>query len=221
MSFLPRTVELHTRRAHYADGEQVGSTPRWQSHSRNPAALSVNAEARAAALERYTVALPLFALPARALTSERPGNLLQDSDRVLYLDLKQDTVMVLGDLHYTRLTKLLEWFRKMDPTGGKGLRRLAMSMSIWDHAVGAATLKEFGRTVFANIDEFILFLHPGRMMPQDGIAGPCVLVEADLNTDSYRRFLIGRGRQFRVGDGWLVVGRKPMVVADIYFVDGW
>ncbi|KAK4031723.1 hypothetical protein C8A01DRAFT_51299 [Parachaetomium inaequale] len=227
MSFLPRAVELHTRRAHYADGDQLGVP---QSQSRNPAALSVSAEARAAALECYTVALPLLAPPSRTPTFERPGGLLQDSDRVLYLNLEQDTLVLLGDLHYTRLTNLLEWFRKMDKpargrsaaaVNGKGLRRLAMSVAPWAHEVGAATLKAFTRTVFADIEEFILFMYSDRLPPPTWMGGLCVLEEAAADSDYYRRFVIGRGRQFRVGDGWMVVGQKPMKVADISFEEGW
>jgi 2-succinyl-5-enolpyruvyl-6-hydroxy-3-cyclohexene-1-carboxylate synthase len=252
MSFLPRTVELHTRRAHYADDENLrlrsGATPKWQSLSKNPAALAVNAEARAAALEHYTVALPLFAPPSNA-QSERPGDLLQISDRVLYLDLEQDTVVMLGDLHYTRLTRLLDWFRKMDnkpttaarqqqrrrdadnnnnnttssssSTRGKGLRRLAMSVALWAHEVGAATLKAFARTVFADIEEFVLFMYSEQLPPSTWGGGLCLLEEAAADADHYRRFLIGRGRQFRVGNDWMVVGQRPMKVADICFEEGW
>jgi hypothetical protein len=232
MSFLPRTVELHTRRSHYADYAQRGGTPRWQSQSRNPAALSVNAEARAAALERYTVALPLWAPPSHVQTWERPGDLMQDSDRVLYLDLEQDMVVLLGDLQYERLTRLLEWFRKKDRPArqhregagsapGKGLRRLAMSVALWAHEVGAATLKAFARTVFADLEEFVLFMYSERLPPPTWTGGLCLLEEAAADTDYYRRFLIGRGRQFRVGDGWMVVGHRPVKIADISFVEGW
>ncbi|KAK4153664.1 hypothetical protein C8A00DRAFT_43482 [Chaetomidium leptoderma] len=231
MSFLPRTVELHTRMAHYADSETHDGTPKCQSQSRNPAALSVNAEARAAALECYTVALPLFAPPSRTPTFERPGDLLQDSDRVLYLNLEEDTVVLLGDLHYTRLSRLLERFRQMDKPArrrdagadkGKGLRNLAMSVALWAHEVGgAATLKAFARTVFADIEEFVLFMYSERLPPPGWMGGPCVLEKAAADTDHYRRFVIGRGRQFRVGDGWMVVGQHPMKVADIGFGDGW
>ncbi|KAK4239551.1 hypothetical protein C8A03DRAFT_42870 [Achaetomium macrosporum] len=239
MSFLPRTVELHTRRAHYADDENLrlrSATPKWQSQSKNPAALSVNTEARAAALEHYTVALPLFAPPSKA-QNERPGDLLQTSDRVLYLNLEQDTVVLLGDLHYTRLTRLLDWFRKMDKptprqlrrrdstgvasTRGKGLRRLAMSVALWAHEVGAATLKAFARTVFADIEEFVLFMYSEQLPPPTWGGGLCLLEEAAADADYYRRFLIGRGRQFRVGNDWMVVGQRPMKVADICFEEGW
>ncbi|KAL2127975.1 hypothetical protein VTI74DRAFT_9912 [Chaetomium olivicolor] len=230
MSFLPRVVELHTRGAHYADDDRHGGTPKWQSKSRNPAALSVSAEARAAALEFYTVALPLAAPPSRSQVPERPGDLLSDSDRVLYLNLEQDMVILLGDLHYARLTRLLDWFRKMDRpirrrnTGAgrpKGLRRLGMSVALWAHEVGAATLKAFARTVFADMDDFVLFMYPERLPPPSWTGGPCVLKEAAADADYYRRFVIGRGRQFRVGDGWMVVGQRPMRVAEISFEEGW
>lgn len=233
MSFLPRTVELHRRRSHYADNDR-GSTPKWQSRSRNPAALSVSAEARAAALECYTVALPLAAPPpSRHQTSERPGDLLLDSDRVLYLNLEQDTVVVLGDLQCARLVKLLDWFRRADSlaarrgknggtTRGKGgLRRLAMSVAPWTHEVGAAALKAFARTLFVDLDEFVLFMYSERLPPPAWRGGPCVLEEASADADYYRRFLVGRGRQFRSGDGWMAVGQRPMKVADIRFDDGW
>ncbi len=228
MSFLPRTVELHTQRSHYANDVQRGGTPKWQTLSRNPPALSVNAEARVAALERYTVALPLFAPPSK--TFERPGELLQDSDRVLYLDLEQDTVVMLGDLDYTRLTKLLVWFRSADKTPrgrstgaprGKGLKRLAMSVAVWTHQVGAATLKAFARTVFADVEEFVLFMYTQPVPPPGWMGGPCVLEETAVDADHYRRFVIDRGRQFRVGNGWMTVGQRPMKVADISFENGW
>jgi hypothetical protein len=226
MSFLPRTVELHTRRAHYADKDPHGGTPKWQSQSRNPAALSVSAEARAAALECYTVALPLCTLPWRNQTSERPGDLLQHSDRVLYLNLAQDTVVLLGDLAYTRLTTLLAWFRRMDKPvrgrgGGIGLRRLGISVALWTHEGGAATLSAFSRTVLAEIERFTLFMFSERQPPEGWAGGLCVLEEAAADTDYYRRFVIGRGRQFRVGDGWMVVGKQPMKLAEICFTEGW
>ncbi|KAL2019164.1 hypothetical protein VTK56DRAFT_10036 [Thermocarpiscus australiensis] len=234
MSFLPRTVELHTRRTHYADDDS--GTPKWQSLSRNPAALSVNAEARAAALEHYAVALPLAAPVARReLTTVGPSEILQPGDRLLYLNLEEDTVVLLGEMHYARLTKLLDWFRKTDvsasrrrrhaPGGctirGKGARKLAMSAGCWIHEVGAATLKAFARTVFADIEEFVLFTYMERVPPESWTGGSCVLEEASPDADHVRHFVIGRGKQFWTGNGWMVVGRRSLKVADIRFDDGW
>ncbi|KAK3373107.1 hypothetical protein B0T24DRAFT_249947 [Lasiosphaeria ovina] len=236
LSFLPRAIELHTRRTHYADDDRHGGTPKWQSQSRNPAALAVSAEARAAALEFYTVALPLAAPLARNQTFELPGDQLQDSDRVLYLNLAQDTVILLGDLHYARLVRLLAWFRDEDGRHhgnraprcggggggrGKGLRHLAMSVAPWGHPVGAATLKVYARSAFADIEEFVLFMYNERMPPADWAGGRCMLVGASADADHYRRFVMGRGKQFREGDGWMVVGKRPMKVVDIWFADGW
>ncbi|KAK0742569.1 hypothetical protein B0T21DRAFT_252561, partial [Apiosordaria backusii] len=230
-SFLPRTVVLHTRRTHYAD-DNHREQPKWQSHSFNPAALSVSIEARYAALKHYNVTLPLYAPSAQRhpldpeMNSERPGDLLPS--RVLYLNLEHDTVALLGDLHYTRLTKLLDWFRKMDAppprntaARTRGLKRLAMSIAPWAHPVGAATLKAFARTIFADLDEFVLFLYAERMPPAEWRGGTCVLQEASVDADYYRRFLMSRGRQFVDGDGWMKVGKRPMKVAEIQFVNGW
>jgi hypothetical protein len=230
MSFLPRTVELHTRRTHYADDDDMWSNaiPKWQSQSRNPAALSVNAEARAAALEFYTVALPL------AHQHQGPGDRLQDSDRVLYLNLEQDMVVLLGELHYLRLTRLLKWFRKMDEARqsqrrsgdgreGVGLRRLAMSVAAWAHERGAETLKAFNIPVFGHIEEFVLFMYMDRMPPPAWTGGSCVLEEASPDEDYYRRFVMGRGKQFRDRQrgGWMQVGQRPLKIAEIRFDDGW
>ncbi|KAK3938019.1 hypothetical protein QBC46DRAFT_171023 [Diplogelasinospora grovesii] len=231
LSFVPRTIELHTRRTHYADDNRRGGTPKWQSLSRNPAALSVSAEARAAALEFYSVALPLAAPLARGQTFERPGDLLLDPDRVLYLNLETDMVVVLGDLQFARLTRLLDWFRTKDigfgavgrrqaQTHGKGLRRLALSVAPWAHESGARTLGAFALTVFANIEEFVLFMYTERMPPQSWAGGVCLLQDCE-DDDYYKRFAMERGKQFREGQGWMVVGKRAMKVVDIQFVDGW
>ncbi|KAK4195032.1 hypothetical protein QBC40DRAFT_289724 [Triangularia verruculosa] len=229
-SFLPQTIVLHTRRTHYADDIHL-EQPKWQSHSSNPAALSVCVEARHAALRHYNVTLPLYAPSAHRhpldveTNSERPGDLLPS--RALYLSLEHDTVALLGDLHYTRLTKLLDWFRKMDlasprhpTTQTKGLKRLAMSIAPWAHPVGAATLKAFARTVFADLEEFVLFLSADRMPPAEWRGGRCVLQEVSVDADYFRRFFMSRGRQFVDGDGWMQVGKKAMKVAEIQFLDG-
>ncbi|KAK3324902.1 hypothetical protein B0H66DRAFT_470387 [Apodospora peruviana] len=226
-SFLPRTVELHTRRTHYADADNNGASNqmKWQSNSRNPAALSVSSEARCAALEFYTVALPLARAPPNSnrVVRERPGDLLRDSDRVLYINLEVDMVILLGDLHTGRLTRLLSWFKDQDTGEGKGLRRLAMSVAPWSHLAGAATLKAFARTLFNDFDEFVLFAYQEWMPPEYWNGGTVVLRECE-HDDFYTRFIMGRGKQFRVGgggEGWMVVGQKPMRIAEIQFVDGW
>ncbi|KAK4463056.1 hypothetical protein QBC42DRAFT_305149 [Cladorrhinum samala] len=260
LSFLPRTVELHTRRTHYADWpEHHGGAPRWKSSSRNPAALSVCIESRLAAQEFYTAALPLVARAAPAFSAAAAGGRFRTksetgsssnssssnnhkqgrvaltgdtSTRVLYVNLEHDTVALLGDLHFERLNKLLEWFRERDESDrrtrrskghARGLRRLAMSTATWAHEVGAATLRAFSRTVFRDIDEFVLFMYAEPMPPLQWGGGRCELEEISADEDYYRRFIVGRGKQFvdPVNRGWMRVGRKEMRIADIRFEDGW
>lgn len=303
-SFQPRTIELHTRRTHYADDDYLPHhnhnhhsnhhhnqypikipPPKWQSNSRNPAALAVSGESRFAALEFYTVALPLHTHRHGNSAGGRwqLGELLRDGDRKLYLNPEVDTVVLLGDLHYPRLTKLLEWVRMQEEayyfrrhggagggcgccsrshspplqdqehggetgtgtgteggdygygrgerrgeegrgkekTRGKGLRRLAMAAAPWTHAAAALTLKAFARTLFADVEEFVLFMYAEPVPPDTWRGGRCVLEEACEEEDAYRRFVIGRGKQFREGDEWMVVGKRPIKVVDIRFLDEW
>ncbi|KAK4160551.1 hypothetical protein QBC43DRAFT_325170 [Cladorrhinum sp. PSN259] len=231
LSFLPRTLELHSRRTHYADWEHYGGSPKWKSQSRNPAALSVCIESRMAALEFYTVALPLDA----PLSPNAHSRQEVDSPRVLYINPQHDTVALLGDLHFARLNKLLDWFREQevaqqrDKKGhGKrgyvpGLRKLAMSTAPWAHDVGAATLRAFSRTVFRDVDEFVLFMYAQPMPPEEWKGGRCDLGEVSPGEDYYRRFVVGRGKQFVDSStgGWMKVGRNEMRVAEIRFEDGW
>lgn len=227
MSFLPRTVVLHTQRFHYADFGEFYK-PKWQSQSPNPAALSVNTEARAAALEHYTAAMPLFKPPRRKEVPERHGDLLQNNNRVLYLNLEQDMVVLLGDLQYTHILNLLKDFRQLDTPRawtpniayGKGLRRLAMSVDCWTHDAGAAALETIARKFFTDIEEFILFTYDKPLPPSDW-SGLCMLSEVDVDGEFYRDFRMGRGRQFCVKDGWMVVGKGPMKLANICFQGGW
>jgi len=276
----PRTIELHTRRTHYADlADPLNSrVPRWLSRSRNPAALSVSTEARAAALEFYTVRLPLavpytgpgcvnqfgehttgigFATAAgvRLLSDHgggnrkknslagidwegnaRPGEVVVGSGgRCLYINPERDMVVVLGELHFPRLQALMEWFRTEDASPGsggghqrkrKGIRRLAMSVSAWSSDAGAAQLRMFSKTLFKDLDEFVLFMYSEMMPVADWPGGTCELVDDfsdnPKDVDHYRYFCMGRGRQFRQGeDGWMVVGKKPTRVVGIRFRDGW
>jgi len=226
LSHLPRTIELHSLRTHYADDFSRHSTPRWQSTSRNPTTLSVCLESRLSALAHYTIALPLC-LP-------HTGPFLvgdaRDGDRILYFNPEEDTLVLLGDLNYGRLAFLMEWVRKQEHATtrkrrkegrGKGLRRIAMSVAPWSHMVGAQTLKAFARTVFADVEEFVLFVYKESVPPGEWKGGRVVLEEADEEEDSYRRFVVGRGMQFREGERWMVVGKRPIKVVDIKFLEGW
>ena len=98
-SFLPRVVELHKRKTHYADDDRFGGQPKWQSRSPNPPALAVSVEARAAALEHFSVALPL----TLNKESQRPGVRWLDLHRKLYFSPAADTLVVFGDLDMSRM----------------------------------------------------------------------------------------------------------------------
>ncbi|KAK4226010.1 hypothetical protein QBC38DRAFT_510695 [Podospora fimiseda] len=225
LSFLPRTIELHSRRIHYADTEDYrsGGSPKWKSNSSNPASLSVCIESRIAALEHYTVCLPL---------DSRLSDSGDTAGRVVYFNLQHDTVALLGDLNFTRLNKLLDWFRDQECQNQKrkrrkgyiaGLRRLAMSTAPWTHDVGAATLRAFSRTVFRDVEEFVLFMYADPLPPNGWKRGKCELEEISPLEDYYRRFVVARGQQFvdPLTKRWMRVGRNEMRVAEIQFEDRW
>ncbi|KAK3686205.1 hypothetical protein B0T22DRAFT_242566 [Podospora appendiculata] len=209
-SLLPRVVELHTRRAHYVDYLQHDYAPKWQSLTLNPAALSVCSESRSAALAHYTAILPL----AAAATTTNPTR--DPTDRVLYLNLKYDTIVLLGDVHFSNLTTLLRWCRAQDREG-VGLRRLAMSAVSVPHQGGARMLRALAQTAFREIEQFVLVRYADRKPPDAWAAaggGSCVLVEEGEGVEGFYV-------QFREGGGWMVVGKRRMAVLELRFVEGW
>ncbi|CAI6023257.1 unnamed protein product, partial [Clonostachys chloroleuca] len=176
-SLAPRIVEVHARRSHYADDFQHGGVPKWQSGCNNPAALSVNSEARSAALDCYPIKLPL----ATIAPCEHAGDSINDLNRVLYINPEVDTVVVLGgDLDYRRLSHLLTDLRLRDPKG-KGLQRLAVSAS-WTYHQGAGdTIRMLVQHMFPELSEMTVF----------------------IGTDYYKRYTMGRGQQMKDGDKWM------------------
>jgi len=238
-SFLPRTVELHSRRTHYADSDRFHAPPKWHSRSRNPAALAVNVEARTAALALYTIALPLATPLGPDQSLDRPGA-VRPSTQLLYLNLAADMVFLLGEVDFSRVTRLLEWFRSHDaprpsaerdqPRRRRGLGRMAMSVASlgsWNPDIFAATLRALAMTLFADIDEFVMVLSTDRG-PPPAWSGGRVVLRHGADTPRYSRFVAGQGRAYRCGDGgggggggWMVVGRAEMKVAEVEFVDGW
>ena len=214
-SFEPRTVELHSRRSHYADDYRHGGVPKWQSGCTNPAALSVNAECRAAALEHYTVKFPL----ATIQPCERAGDSIIDLYRVLYICPEVDTVVVLGDADLRRLTVLFSDCLRRNTACG-GLKRLALSVASWTHEGAGASLRVFARTVFRDLEELTLFMFTERVPPADWFGGVCSLSDCS-ETDYYKRFAMGRGRQLKNGDTWMIVGKKELRIMDLDFRVGW
>ncbi|SPO04528.1 uncharacterized protein DNG_07213 [Cephalotrichum gorgonifer] len=233
-SFLPRALELHSRRAHYANivpDARSGAPPAFQSRCFNPAALYVSVEARRIALQVYIVALPL-ALEQKGLDHDRPRDLVLSSRRVLYVALDRDTIVLLGDVPAARVTQLVHWFRRHDLSGGVpvGLRRFSTSAGHFAHDHGAAMLRIVGQQLFSDLDYFALSI--GRAArstapPAWWSGGRCYLrelqdeVEAQDDDGDYREFLNGVGRQFKQGSGWMKIGRNEMRIASVCFENGW
>ncbi|KAJ9139357.1 hypothetical protein NKR23_g7899 [Pleurostoma richardsiae] len=214
-AFEDRIVELHARRSHYADDYQHGGVPMWQSRCTNPAVLSVNAEARAAALEHFTVRFPL----ATAAPCERAGDSVADLHRVLYVSPATDTVVMLGDIDFRRLSSLLSDFRRRDPAGA-GLRRLAISAR-WTHHQGiGGMLRVFARTMFRDLEALVVFMFEEGAPPAGWAGGVCSLDDCS-GTDYYRRYAMGRGQELKEGNSWMVIGEQELRVMDLNFRSGW
>lgn len=218
LSFEPRVVELHARRSHYAADFKHGGVDHWQSGCTNPAALSACVEARAAALAHYAVRLPLAA--ADDPFCDRAGNTPADLHRVLYVSPAVDTVVILGELDFDRLNSLLSDFRRRDGGEGAGLRHLAVSARWTYHAGVGATMRLFARTMFRDLDEMVVFMFDERNPPDDWVGGVCSLEDCS-STDYYKRYAMGRGRELRDGNSWMVIGKKELRVMDLSFRTGW
>lgn len=214
-SFAPRIVEIHARRSHYADDFRHGGVPKWQSGCNNPAALSVNSEARTAALDCYPVKFPL----ATSAPCEHAGDSINDLNRVLYINPAVDTVVVLGDLDYRRMSRLLSDLSVRDPKG-KGLQRLAVSAS-WTYHQGAGdTIRMLVQHMFPELIEMTVFMYAERVPPADWAGGVCSLEDCS-GTDYYKRYAMGRGEQMKDGDKWMVIGKKELRVMELTFRYGW
>lgn len=238
-SLLPRVLELHFPQSHHADQSSIAADhnsmqrpPAFQSRSYNPAALSVNVEARTVALTVYTIALPL--------TPEKQPSLPLDGGRVLYISPDLDTVVLLGYVPAMKVSRLLSWSRehirvRVHGSGGHGLVTglcsIGVSAAQFTNNQGAQLLRIIGRDLFHDVDYFILVIGSGpgygteQAPPDWWDGGKCLLREWSQyerdDGDQYREFKMGVGRQFRERDGWMVVGRNRMRIASIYFENGW
>ncbi|KAH7189775.1 hypothetical protein BKA60DRAFT_530983 [Fusarium oxysporum] len=214
-SFVPRCVEIHACRSHYADDFRHGGVPKWQSRRKNPATLSVNSEARSAALDYYPIKIPLAAVAPY----ERAGDSINDLNRVLYINPAVDTIAVLGDLDFRRMSGLLSGLSLSDPKG-RGLQRLALSAS-WTYHQGAGdTIRMIVKHMFPGLFELTVFMYDEKMPPIDWAGGVCALEDCSA-TDYYKRYAMGRGQQMRDGDKWMVIGKKEMRVMELTFRHGW
>ncbi|KAJ9412772.1 hypothetical protein QL093DRAFT_2595340 [Fusarium oxysporum] len=154
-SFVPRCVEIHARRSHYADDFQHGGVPKWQSRCNNPVALSVSSEARSAALDFYPVKFPL----ATVASYEHAGDSINDLNRMLYIKPAVDTVVILGDLDYRRISRLFTDLHLGDPEG-KGARD---------------TIRMLIKHMFPELVEITVFIYDEKMPPTDWTSGVCAL----------------------------------------------
>lgn len=215
LSFLPRVVEVHGRRAHYANDFNHGSVAKWQSGCNNPAALSVCSESRDIGLEYYCIRLPL----ATAASCERAGDSVADPYRVLYINPAVDTVTILGDLDYYGMSLLLSDIRQRDPAG-EGLGRLAISAR-WTYHKGAGTsIRALVQNVLPELLQMIVYMYDEKLPPPGWANGVCSLDDCH-DKDYYKRYAMGRGQEMREGNKWMVIGKSELKVMDLNFWHGW
>lgn len=231
-SFSPRVVELHARRTHYVDNSNADAIspsrrpPAFQSRSFNPAALSVNTEARSAAFKVYNLALPLALETNHVRDEDKPSKPKICDQRVLYLALDRDTLVLLAEQSAARVVRLMNWIRQQDRGA---IHRFCISAGYFTHALGAQMLRIIGREVFHDVDNFGLVIgsNARRGVPPDWWrGGTCALREFPSDEgydedDGYGEFVAGIGHQFREKNGWMAVGKKEMQIVSLRFEHGW
>lgn len=214
-SFTHRVVELRARKAHYADAFRHGSVPSWQSDSNNPAALSVNAEARKAALRHYYIRIPL----AAASSCDVPGDSTIARERILCLNPATDTVAMLGDLDFYRLSTFLAGIRHRDPIG-VGLRSLAVSARWTSHGGAGSSIQMIVKVMFPDIDEFIVYLLDENFL-RNRKANGTWLLEDCTDRNMLKSFEAEGGRHLRDGNDWIVIGKSKVRIMQLLFEPGW
>ncbi|KAF5585493.1 uncharacterized protein FSUBG_12438 [Fusarium subglutinans] len=145
-------------------------------------------------MDYYRVKLPL----ATVAPYEHAGDDVNDPNHVLYINPAVDTVVVLGDLDYSRISRLLTGLRVGD-LEGKGLQSFAVSAS-WTYHQGAGdTIRMLVKHMFPELEQMIVFMYDEKMPPADWAGGTCELRDCS-HTDYYKRYAMGRGQQMRDGD---------------------
>lgn len=170
----------------------------------------------------------------------------EDLRRTLYVCPWSDTVAVLGDFDYRRLSTLLDFFRQAGAPGhpgrGTALRKLALSVIGWSSGRSASMMGVFRRTLFRDLDQLVLFIYDERFPPGEWrrrgashddadlveecrrLGSSCGLVPCEGSNawHAYKVWSGGRGRQFWDGDGRIMhVGKKPLSIMDLKFKNGW
>ncbi|KAF5562231.1 radical s-adenosyl methionine domain-containing protein [Fusarium phyllophilum] len=117
-------------------------------------------------MDYYRVKLPL----ATITPYEHAGDDINDPNRVLYINPAVDTVAVLGDLDYSRISQLLKGLRVSDPEGN-GLQKFAVSAS-WTYHQGAGdTIRMLAKHMFPELEEMTVFMYDEKMPPSDWTGG--------------------------------------------------
>lgn len=176
----------------------------WQSGCTNPAALSVNSEARELALAHFRIALPLARITTAPPTEDKKDDEWHDVfagiatsywgkfsftgggkarllKRVLYVSPALDTVVTLGlDSDLIRLKSMIDTLREED-FRGEGIRRLGLSVRDWGYGGSAIMLKGLGRSVLKDLDQLVLFMysvpHPPSEFCEKGAAADSTWLE--------------------------------------------
>jgi hypothetical protein len=142
-----------------------------------------------------------------------------DKGRTLYLNPAVDTIAILGDLDFYRLSSFLSDIRHRDPAGN-GLRRLAVSARWTSHGGAGSSIRMIVKAMFPELDEFIVYLFDGSLPPDGWVNGTCLLEDC-VGKNIYETFKAGGGRNLRDGDEWMVIGKSKVRIMQLTFISGW
>lgn len=160
--------------------------------------------------------------------------------RKLYVSPEHDTVCLLGqDWDLVSISSVMKTLREADPLEF-GIRRLGTSVRAWSSFEGtAAILKQIGRTLFQDLDQFTLFMYglnyPPRTWWAKGWAmvdgeeregNRCVLEPCEPESrmwEAYKIWFAGNGRGFWNSGDVLRYGRSNNEIQfmDLKFEAGW